>query len=150
MFVLSLKHLTDGEEEGCRCRCIYLARHTVVFGRQFEREILLCLHINSPSEVVKDRAGARTFVGWFFCVDRIGKYIFKIRNNHIPQDTRVHVSLICTFCGYARVLYVCTCTRTDTRTDTRIYTDAQTHTYIRYIYTKPATGRKGGREWMNE
>lgn len=74
---LSLKHLTDGEEEGCRCRCIYLARHTVVFGRQFEREILLWLaHKNSPSEVVKDRADARTFVGWFFCVDRIGKYYF--------------------------------------------------------------------------
>lgn len=34
---LSLKHLTDGEEEGCRCRCIYLARHTVVLGHQFEK-----------------------------------------------------------------------------------------------------------------
>lgn len=107
---------------------------------------------------MKDRAGARTFVGWFFCVDRIGKYIFKIRNNHIPQDTRVHVSLICIFdmyllwvCKGIVCMYVCMYMHTDRYADryTEIHgrTDAQVQTQT---YTKPATGREEGREGVDE
>lgn len=95
---------------------------------------------------MKDRAGARTFVGWFFV--SIGSAIigiFKIRNNHIPQDTRVHVSLICIFDMYllwvCKGMYVCMYVHAHGQTDTRTYTDAQVQTQP---YTKPATGREGG------
>lgn len=96
---------------------------------------------------MKDRAGARTFVGWFFVSIGSANIIFKIRNNHIPQDTRVHVSLICIFDMYllwvCKGMYMHTDRYADRYTEIHGRIDAQVQIQT-YIPSRQPGGRKGG------
>lgn len=84
---------------------------------------------------MKDRAGARTFVGWFFVSIGSANIIFKIRNNHIPQDTRVHVhvSLICIFDRYGPFVGMqgyCMYVHAHGQIRGQIHGDTRTHRHI--------------------